>query len=44
MVCKGKYYDDNGIYMSDECSYKVGKVIDVLGLIDLFNILELCDV
>ncbi|CAF2151532.1 unnamed protein product [Brassica rapa] len=43
-ACKGKYYDDNGTYMSDECSHKVGKVIDALGLIDPSNILEPCDV
>lgn len=30
--------------MSDECSHKVGKVIDALGLIDPSNILEPCDV
>ncbi|KAL0689266.1 hypothetical protein Bca4012_088944 [Brassica carinata] len=43
-ACKGKYYDDNGTYISDECSHKVGKVIDALGLIDPSNILEPCNV
>ncbi|KAF3600933.1 hypothetical protein F2Q69_00036072 [Brassica cretica] len=38
------YYDDNGTYISDECSHKVGKVIDALGLIDPSNILEPCNV
>ncbi|CAN6916669.1 unnamed protein product [Brassica oleracea] len=43
-ACKGKYYDDNGTYISDECSHKIGKVIDALGLIDPSNILEPCNV